>query len=109
MKEPIQIQQIVEQFQKQAEIMKVFLQLSGNIAYFQKPIQCVRASVCWMAKRWICAPFASRHTVRQLENIQNFWYNIYRKLRREGKLMDEFENLSPAEKETAIRTEYTNV
>lgn len=44
----------------------------------------------------------------QFEKAQNFWYNIYRKNEGREKLMDDFEMLSPAEQETAIRREYAD-
>lgn len=54
------------------------------------------------------APAVSRPPVRELEKVQNFWYNIYRKNEGREKLMDDFEMLSPAEQETAIRREYAD-
>ena len=77
---------------------------SKNQEHFSKIYLSVRLVVWRLAIR----PSVSRPPVRELEKVQNFWYNIYIKNEGKGKLMVDYEMLSPAEQETAIRREYAD-
>ena len=61
------------------EILNDFLQIFENAANFQEAFQSVRGVRQTDAKMLDSFLAGFRPSARSLENVQNFWYNEYRK------------------------------
>ena len=79
MTDAIQISENTKYYLKSEKILNDFLQIFENVSNYQEIFQIVRAFGGRMVKCWIASSTFPRPSARSLENVQNFWYNEYRK------------------------------